>query len=125
MQTPASLGRAVHAFAILYRPLADRPVQPTAEWQAAFAGHRAWLETLHGARRLVLAGPLEAAGGDAPQSGLVVVLARDQADAAAVARLDPLVSERRRHVVVQPWTITYAHSGLANQLVLIADEQEK
>jgi uncharacterized protein YciI len=68
--------------------------------------HVAHLKALDETGRLVLCGPFT----DAP-SGLVVIRAKDKAEAEAVAKADPFVSEGVRAFRVCTWLLACAQNG--------------
>ncbi|KAJ3070302.1 hypothetical protein HDU99_002706 [Rhizoclosmatium hyalinum] len=117
----------VRAFTITYFPLPDRPVQQNAEWQTAFANHKAWLNGIEAKGRLLFGGGLEVNAAKpntaaAPSiSGLVVVLAKDLAEAEEMASQDPLLKEGYRAHNVQTWNVTYGHSELAEEFVRVSN----
>ncbi|KAJ3009156.1 UNVERIFIED_CONTAM: hypothetical protein HDU68_002808 [Siphonaria sp. JEL0065] len=121
----------IRAYAIVYYPLADRPVQQTPDWQAAFAGHRTWLADLQTKGRLLIAGPLEQPTQTKPEivgaapsvSGLVVVLATDKDEAEKLAHQDPLFKENRRKVEVQAWNIPYVNAELSSEFTRVCSAE--
>ena len=73
--------------------------------QAVLPAHLDYQVALERAGTLFGAGPLFAEGADVPHGGMIIVRARDEAEARAIADADPFHAQGLRHYTVNRWML--------------------